>query len=235
MLWYNNACLRRRNMARLYNLTGNNIKGTPIVRRPDWDFEDDGSNFRCFEYRGLRISVTTWDGELFLAIREEGLAQFPSHDWFDTEEYKLTNKYNGIRDGFDLDELFSDCDKIIAKIEELNKAFKEEVIDWRPVYAKIEEEILQASTLAEKYKTIKWWNIPEKSWDFREYTDYFRSFMRQIESAQKTLVAISSQTIEKRRLKEHVYSLKNYGYVCMKVNKDDFYIKHLDELLAKYN
>lgn len=222
-------------MARLYNLTGNNIKGTPIVRRPDWDFEDDGSNFRCFEYRGLKISVTTYDGELFLYLNYHLLANFPWQDWKDVEEYKLCDKYNGTREGFEMTELIADCDKIIAKIEELNRAFKEEVIDWRPVYAKVKEEILQASALAEKYKTIKWWNIPVGSWDFRQYMDYFRSFMRQIEVAQKILVAISSQTIEKRRLKEYVYDLKKYGYVCIKVNKDDSYIKHLDELLAKYN
>lgn len=220
-------------MARLYNLTGNNIKGTPIVRRPDWDFEDDGSNFRCFEYRGLRISVTTYDGELFLHLNYNNLTHFPWEDWKDVEEYKLCDKYNGTREGFEMTELIADCDRVVDKIAEMNKAFDEEVLDTKPLIDRLASEIAMVeSDLWRFKKTFQWWNVTSE-YELKRFIDYFRSYEKEMKNIYKTMITINDHSMSKKHVKELIYRLEKYHYVCVK--EDDFYKRELDEILTKYN
>lgn len=220
-------------MARLMNLTGNNIKGTPIVRRPDWDFEDDGSNFRCFEYRGLRISVTTYDGELFLHLNYDNLTHFPWEDWKDVEEYKLCDKYNGTREGFEMTELIADCDRVVDKIAEMNKAFDEEVLDTKPLIDRLASETAMVeSDLWRFKKTFQWWNVTSE-YELKRFIDYFRSYEKELKNIYKTMITINDHSMPKKRVKELIYRLEKYRYVCVK--EDDFYKRELDEILTKYN
>lgn len=220
-------------MARLYNLTGNNIKGTPIVRRPDWDFEDDGSNFRCFEYRGLRISVSTYARELFLHLDYRPLANFPWEDWKGVEEYKLCDKYNGTREGFEMTELIADCDRLIDKIAEMNKAFDEEVIDIKPLLDRLANEVVMVeSDLWRLKRDFQWWEVTSK-YELANFIDYFHAYEKKLKNIYDTTVSIKNQSMPKKRVKELIYRLEKYHYVC--VGEDDFYKKRLDEALTKYN
>ena len=42
-----------------------------FIRRPDWDFSDDGNRFTCYEYYGCRVSYLKSDGVWYIAARYE--------------------------------------------------------------------------------------------------------------------------------------------------------------------
>ena len=42
---------------------------TYFKRREDWDFRDDGNSFRCYEYKGMRISIHKSSYGYFICAR----------------------------------------------------------------------------------------------------------------------------------------------------------------------
>ena len=95
--------------------------------REDLNFSDDGNNFRGFDYKGLPITTlrSNVDGCVYLSIRVDYLDNdFTYYDWMETEEYKLANEFNGVRE-FDIDKLIENCERIIAKVNELNEKARE--------------------------------------------------------------------------------------------------------------
>lgn len=107
------------------NLTVANIKKIEgMVRREDLDFNDDGNHFRGFEYKGMPITTLRSQDTTYLSIRVDYLKKsFTSNEWYETEEYKLCDEFNGVGE-FDLDKLIENLEKVINKVNELNEAAK---------------------------------------------------------------------------------------------------------------
>lgn len=196
--------------------------------REDLNFSDDGSYFRGFDYKGLPITTLRSNDKTYLSIRVDYLDnEFTYHEWMKTDESKLADEFNGVYD-FDLDKLIDNCERIIAKVNELNEKAREEVIDTKPIEEKLNKEIKMAENVVEFVKTsLKWWELSD--YELKNVSCYMKSTLNKIERMKN----IDFENIDKsslRRMKEH---LNEYGYV--KLRKDDFYLREMYNYCNKSN
>lgn len=218
-------------MATIKSLTKANINKLGIIVREDLDFTDDGSRFRGFSYKGMPITQCVSCGETFLAIRVDYLNnnQFTIKEWMETEEYKLEDEFNGCFE-IDTDKLIENLERIIAKVDELNKAASVEVIDMTEVKIALTNEIKNAEEQVEEFKqNYKWYEVD--GYELKRLADYTKSEIKNIEAAKRTLNDINE--LERREKKRLVESLNNYGYV--KLEADGFYLREMKKALAKQN
>lgn len=69
-------------------------------RREDWDFSDDGNYFRCYEYRGIRISLCkSYDGYYIEGRSSDNLIDFDLKN-YDLEYLKICDKVLGVLDRY---------------------------------------------------------------------------------------------------------------------------------------
>lgn len=83
-----------------------------FVRAPELDFSDDGNRFTCYTVGNVRVSKTTWNGEVFLAGRIED-STVPWDIYSQLPHYKALDKLNGVSiEGLteqDIKDLFNAC------------------------------------------------------------------------------------------------------------------------------
>ncbi len=119
-------------MTTIKNLTKANIRKIEgMEKRENLDFEDDGNHFKGFSYKGMPITTLRTDDTTYLSIRVDylnGTNNFTYDEWRGTEEYNLTDEFNGVSE-IDLDKLLDNLERIIAKVNELNAKFENEEID----------------------------------------------------------------------------------------------------------
>lgn len=113
-------------MAKMVNkLTAKNGIFYGIEVAPQYDFIDDGNHFRGFIYKGIPMTqlYSRLDKTVYLCIRVDYLRDnnFTYKEWTDTEEYRLCDKFNGYSGEFSIEELVENLEKIIKKINEMNR------------------------------------------------------------------------------------------------------------------
>lgn len=196
--------------------------------REDLNFSDDGNYFRGFDYKGLPITTLRTDNTTYLAVRVDYLKNdFTWEDWSKTEEWKLEDEFNGCSE-VDLDKLIENCERILAKVNELNEKANAEELDMTPVRDRmLGVEIDLIDNAVEGAKNINWWKM----------SDYeFRSAKRYIESLQRTeesIWNIKFKDMSVREKRDMLQRLEKYGHVFVK--EDNYYIRALKELEEKYN
>lgn len=184
-------------MKKVDNLTVSNIKGTGIIRRKDWDFSDDGNRFRCFEYKGLRISCLKSDGEIYCAIHEDDLTQdIPYSLWSKTEEHGLEWKYNGGVNEIDIDDLVDICERIIKKVPEVRKQFEEMDIttQYCTIIKKLDEEREQVVNDLDWFKNINWFDLigNKDAWYLKEIGTNYNYLKEELVKIDKAKMDIST-------------------------------------------
>ena len=212
------------------NLTVANIRNIEgMVRREDLDFADDGNRFRGFSYKGMPITTLRSDNVTYLSIRVDYLKnQFTYTEWMNTEEWKLCNEFNGVSE-FDMDKLIENLEKVIAKVNELNRAAEAEVIDIQPIVEALTNEINKAQEAVDNFKTnFKWYDANESK--LRLLARYMKSLESNIDRARRSLTGLIDYKIEVAQVRRFRESLEQYGYVV--ISKDSFYVKELTEALA---
>lgn len=196
--------------------------------REDLNFSDDGNYFRGFDYKGLPITTlrSNIDGITYLTIRVDYLDnEFTWEDWRATEEYNLEDEFNGVSE-FDLDKLIENCEKIIAKVNELNEKARNEVINMDEVETRILEEAEMIEATVEYAKeNLKWWNL--KDYYLKEAKEYIKRLMEKHDR----MLEEDLEKMDNRRKKEMVQRLEKYGYVYVK--EDDFYITQLKKFVEE--
>lgn len=196
--------------------------------REDLNFSDDGNYFRGFDYKGLPITTlrSNIDGTTYLTIRVDYLDnEFTWEDWRATEEYNLEDEFNGVSE-FDLDKLIENCEKIIAKVNELNEKARNEVINMDEVETtkRLEAEMIEATVEYAK-ENLKWWNL--RDYYLKEAKEYIKSLMERHDR----MLEEDLEKMDNRRKKEMVQRLEKYGYVYVK--EDDFFITQLKEFVEE--
>lgn len=198
--------------------------------REDLNFSDDGNHFRGFDYKGLPITTlrSNVDGCVYLSIRVDYLDNdFTYYDWMETEEYKLANEFNGVSE-FDIDKLIENCERIIAKVNELNEKARNEAIDMTDVEEAIHAEAKMIEEAIEYVKAnLKWWNVKDG------YLKMAKDYMNSLIKKQKMMLSKDVKKMSNREKKEMVRRLEKYGYVYTKEN--DFYIRELKNYVEKSN
>lgn len=196
--------------------------------REDLNFSDDGNYFRGFDYKGLPITTlrSNIDGTTYLSIRVDYLHnEFTWEDWRATEEYKLEDEFNGVSE-FDLDKLIENCEKIIAKVNELNEKARNEVINMDEVETRIIKEAEMIEAVIEYTKeNLKWWNL--RDYYLKEAKEYIKRLMEK----HGRMLEEDLEKMDNRRKKEMVQRLEKYGYVHAK--EDDFYITQLKKFVEE--
>ena len=96
-----------------------NFKSAGINRVPEKDFSDDGTRFRMYEYDGVPISYTTYDGDGYLSIRVDELASgLNYYEYSKLPSYREADKYNGVPiRTIDLEDVKRICKKLKAEYE----------------------------------------------------------------------------------------------------------------------
>ena len=212
---------------KINGLTKANVRKLNIDVREDLDFTDDGSRFRGFAYKGMPITQCKYQGTIYLAIRVDYLKNdFTYEDWRKTEEWKMCDKFNGVSE-IDTDDLIATLERIIVKVEEMNKAAATENIDLTEVKIKMYNEVEYAEDLINKLKdTWKWYDASD--YQLREIRECLKNTERNIESAKKKILQFNNLSIkEKRELFQR--SEKN---VYLIINPEGYFLKKIKEELA---
>lgn len=196
--------------------------------REDLNLGDDGNYFRGFDYKGLPITTLRSNDETYLSIRVDYLDnEFTYHEWMETDEFNLANEFNGVYD-FDLDKLIDNCERIIAKVNELNEKAREEVIDTKPIEEQLNKEIKMAENVIGFVQThIKWWKL--NIYELKNVSLFMRRTLKEIEEMKN----IDFENIDKFSLRRMRESLNEYGYI--KIKEDDFYLKEMYDYCNKSN
>lgn len=212
-------------MTLIKNLNKNIVKkNIGFNLREDLNFSDDGNYFRGFDYKGLPITTLRSDDITYLSVRVDYLNKtFTFDDWRKTEEYKLEDEFNGVSE-VDLDKLIDNCERILAKVAELEEKAQNEVIDMTPVKERAHEEIALIDETADEVKAnLKWWELD--SYKLRYAQDYLKSLL----NYKKWLTDEYLDGFSQAQKRSAVQRLNNYGYVQLKA--DNFYIEQLKEML----
>lgn len=211
-------------------LTAKNGVMYGIEAAPQYDFEDDGNHFRGFVYtsningnKGFKLPLTQCysrnDKTVYLCVRVDYLDgnAFTYKEWMETEEWRLADKFNGYGE-FDLEELVSNMEKIIAKINELNGKAVEEKIDTKPVVEKIKVEIGEAKAVMAMAKGIDFLSTDIKDYEINKVREAYRNLNMYIDKMYDMISKIELGLIGKKTLKEMVERLNSFGYVEFKGN-----------------
>ena len=212
------------------NLSKNVVKADPRFHlREDLNFTDDGNRFRGFDYKGLPITTLRADGITYCSIRVDYLDnEFTYKEWMETEEDDLCDEFNGV-DQIDLEKLIENCERIIAKIEELNKKCREETLDMSPVLDRLTMEGNMAAAILEKAKTsVKWWKLDD--YKLKSVRKAFEMLTRDLVYIRSTIKDINDGVITRKKARWHLENLHTLGYVKIK-RKGYYWIETLNEFM----
>ena len=225
-------------------LTAKNGVMYGIEVAPQYDFEDDGNHFRGFVYtsningnKEFKLPLTQCysrnDKTVYLCVRVDYLEgnAFTYKEWMETEEWRLADKFNGYGE-FDLEELVSNMEKIIAKINELNGKAVEEKIDTKPVVDQLKKEIDEAGLILLAAKTIDLFNPNLKDYEVKKIRECYSFIRKYINTMYEMIEKIESGLIERKTLKEMIDRFNGYGYV--EFRKTDYFAKTIMEYTRKY-
>ena len=221
-------------------LTAKNGAMYGIEAAHQYDFEDDGNYFRGFVYtnkEGFKLPLTQCysrnDKTVYLCVRVDYLEgnAFTYKEWMETEEWRLADKFNGYGE-FDLEELVSNMEKIIAKINELNGKAVEEKLDSKPVVDQLKKEIDEAGLILLAAKEIDLFNPNLKDYEVKKIRECYSFIRKYINTMYEMIEKIESGLIERKTLKEMIDRFNGYGYV--EFRKTDYFAKTIMEYTRKY-
>ena len=198
------------------------------IREKDKDFSDDGNRFKILSYKNLEISYLKDGGDYFLSIRIPHTGEnYIYDDYKDKEWYKNCNKYNYCQ-SIDPDDVIRICEEAIKGIQELESQPKEE-IDTTDLEKRKQEEILMAQRAINEFKESNVIYDIKSEYQVKWLLDYYHS----LESKIKRLQDMDFNKMEYKNLKEKRNFFKEYGYINIKSEEDDFYIKSLYKAINK--
>lgn len=215
-------------MTKIKNLNKNIVKKYEDFHlREDLNVEDDGNHFRGFDYKGLPITTLRTGDKTYLDIDIYYLddIQFTWREWRETEESKLTGEFNGC-DEVDLEKLIDNCERIIAKVNELNEMAKADVVDMTEVKKRLAVEYeLIYRTVKDAKNDLKWWQL--EKYDLNRAKDN----MNYLIGIGNRIAKFNEFTLSRRRKKELCEMLEEYGFV--KLSENDSSVKNLKEMIMK--
>jgi len=215
-------------MKTIKNLSKNTVKANiGFNLREDLNFSDDGNYFRGFDYKGMPITTLRADGITYLSVRVDYLNnQFTFEDWSNTEEYMLADEFNGVEE-IDLDKLIENCERIIAKVAELNKKAEEEEVDMEPVVEMLKDEKEQIETLLENAKQIKWWEL--EGYSLKSIQRAYKGLLDYAKRIDRKISGIENHTMTVKEARQMAQGANKYGYI--EYRKDNYWARELREAM----
>ena len=173
-------------------------------------------------YKHLENRYVKDGSDYFLSIRiPQNGENYIYDDYKDKEWYKNCNKYNYCQ-SIDPDDVIRICEEAIKGIQELESLPKEE-IDTTKMEERKQEEIRMAQRAINEFKGSNVIYDIKSEYQVKWLLDYYHSLERKI----KRLQDIDFNKMEYKNLKEKRNFFEKYGYINIKSEEDDFYIKSL--------
>lgn len=220
-------------------LTENRVSKVPHFRRaPELDFSDDGNRFQGFVYKRLPMSQGRGCGLTFLSVRIDYLSEDTELRFIGTYEdyskepwYKLCDKYNGVAELPEMDEIVKDLETILAGVKELNKKLESEEVDTKPILHRLEEERKLSQDAYDNFKSkFDLFNPKYSDYEVRNIRDYMKSLKQKAESAASCYKKVEDGLLTKRELRRLAVQAE-YNYIF--IDDDCFYTRQLNEYLEK--
>lgn len=192
------------------------------IRVKEEDFSDDGNRFKILNYKNLRISYLKDQGDYFLSIRIPYSGEnYIYEDYKDKEWYKNCDKYNNCS-SIDPDDVIRICEEAIKGIEELESQPREE-IDTTKMEERKQKEIVMAQKALEDFRNSNVIYTIKSEYQVKWLLDYYHSLEREIQILQE----LDFSKLAYKDLKYKRNFFREYGYINIESEKDDFYIKSL--------
>lgn len=218
------------------------VKDYPMFTRdPENDFEDDGSNFKAWLYKG-KLKFTVLNSRqygMYVSVDFDSIAKKSiPYDFYSTyPAYKLCDEFNGGCAEMDLDKFVENCEKILKDAEQMVRDFEAKTFspdDIKAVKAALTSEIAQHSEILETIKkNLQWWNLNE--WKVKEAARYMKNAMNEETRAKELLNEIESGKLSEEKkydMFNKIQNLKKNGYVSFRM-EDDFYTSYLMKYLEE--
>ena len=227
-------CNRRHNMKTITEARIKNIEG--FRRAPEHDFSDDGNRFTGWEYKGLPISQhRSAQCGTFVSFRVDYIAHrkgFTYDDYSKTPWYKLCNKYNGVSELPEIEEIVKDLEIVVAGIKELEEKVKNEKLDYSKVVERAKLEKKAIEDYINKFKSeFNFWEC-KSDWSLKKAKEYVQTLSRKIE---KLSVLIENPESDSN-IRNIYQRVEKYLYLEVNIESDnekEFYFTQLDEILSE--
>ena len=221
-------------------LTENRISKIPgFTRASEHDFSDDGNRFIGFEYKGLPLSQCRNSCGTFLAFRIDYLSEDTKLKFIGTWEdyskqpwYPLCNKYNGVDELPEMDEIVKDLETVVTGIKELEKKLEATPVDTDMILKRLNSELALAQHAYSHYKSnIDLFSEGLNDYDVDDARRYIKAIKGDFDKINSTIHNIENKTLSVSRLRELEVSAK-HDYIYIQDN-NDFYISSLKKILEK--
>lgn len=207
-------------------------------RAPEHDFSDDGNNFTGWEYKGLPISQhRSSKYGTFISFRVDDIAHkkgFTYDDYSKTSWYKLCNKYNGVSELPEIEEIIKDLEIVVAGIKEFEEKVKNEKLDYSKVVERAKLEKKAVEDYVNKFKSeFNFWNC-NSDYSLKKAKNYIQTLLRKIEVLSKLIENPESNT----NIRNIYQKIEKGLYIEVNIegdNEKEFYFRELDEVLEECN
>ena len=221
-------------------LTEKRVSQVPEFYRAPWlDFSDDGSHFIGFEYKGLPLTQCR-DPEYgtFLSFRVDYLSENKKLKFVGTYEdyhkqpwYPLCNKYNGVEELPEMDELVKDLETVVAGVKALNAELEKAPIDTTSILNRLNVEQTTAQDAYNNFKSnFDLFDDKYSDYDVDNIRDYMRALKQIIHNTSSTRTRIEQNECPLSELR-HLLQEAERNYIYM--DDDCYWIKRLQEYLDK--
>lgn len=193
-----------------------------FVRKPEYDFTDDGSSFKAYEYNGVIVTYTTYRGEYYISIRVDYIEDkhFTYFDYSETEWYKLLDKYNGT-DEVDVDDLKHIIDIVKVETDKLEQqVLSEKELDLTDYKNRIKQEIELADETLNRLTNV----------DITKYNPYDVKQLAEYGQRMKQQKQKLEEKYNDTPTRYEYQTYKKYQYIVIR-NEEDFYIKQIAKIL----
>lgn len=218
------------------------VKDYPMFTRdPENDFEDDGSNFKAWLYKG-KLKFTVLNSRqygMYVSVNFNSLKKTSiPYDFYSAyPTYKLCDEFNSGCAEMDLDKFVENCEKILKDAEQMVRDFEAKTFssdDIKAVKETLTTEIAKHSEILETVKKdLQWWNL--SGYTVQEAARYMKSAIKEEVRAKELLSELESGNIsaeKKYDVFNKIQNLKKNGYVSFRM-EDDFYTKYLVQYLEE--
>ena len=222
-------------------LTEKRVSQVPEFYRAPWlDFGDDGNHFIGFEYKGLPLTQCRNSYGTFLSFRVDYLSENKKlkfcgtyHDYSKQPWYPLCDKYNGVPELPEMEELVKDLETVVAGVKALNAKLESETIDTEPILKRLEIEYKLAQDAYDNFKsTIDLFDPRYTEYDVSNIRSYMRSLKQAAFNAETTSKRIKNNEYSIQELR-HLYEQATHSYIY--TEDENVWAKWIQKIVDKVN
>lgn len=160
-----------------------NLSKYGFIRCPEEDFSDDGSRFICYKVGRVRVSKTTYNGDIFLAGRIDS-HNLPYDVYSKLPHYSNMDRLNGVSiSGLtdeDIKRFYDDCIAYQKEYEEAERNMK------YPSFEELKEKANKIKELRQQEVNIIKENLHEiadkfilnaSEYEYKNFRTYFKSLL----------------------------------------------------------